>query len=294
MTTKSRTGSLALADKMNLTEMIKEVGTRINSFELAEKISRQVSIVQDGKAQLQKRQEELSNKHQKLEFIKMMDSVWSKNGNDPDGFNYCVPPVSHVEYWSKHAVITHDWGRSPRYTEKEQTDVQKYYEWKKELGLPADEPRRHDIANFVSGMAKVLSIESKTLIQDLQISFKSILDDLKNALGEGVLKTVKSNIDDWQHLNQSIDQGIQLVDQEIKRLHEVQQKLANHTLLEIKAFDTKDSFSSLKNLDTINVTISFMVLDTPHQAEFTLEMNDIEGSLTSQLKSYLPVQLSDV
>lgn len=289
MTAKNKIMPELLTGKIDLLAINNKLNEAIG---IQQKLSHRMDGIISGKNKLISIKEKLDEKRRKLNFIVEMDHKWGENGNDPDGYNFCVPPVTHVEYWSKNTIITHDWGKSPRYTKQELADVQQYFSWKKELGLPAEEPKRHDIEAFLKGAAKAVSTEGLRIFQEASSSIQFVVNELHESFGEELSQILNMNVNDLNDFNTEFNKGLAALDKEAQKWHEVNQKLLSHPLVEIVNIELAKPTLNLLLLKTVSANISFKILGGSHETELTLDLKDIEGSIMKSLKSFLPAEVS--
>ncbi|MGZ5008652.1 MAG: hypothetical protein ACXWFI_13405, partial [Methylobacter sp.] len=281
---------LKLSGKVDIAKLNSGIDKFYEAIGIRGKIDDKIQALYNGKAALQGTQQEILYRQERINFIRHMDSVWTKNGIDPDGFQYCVPPVGHVEYWSESRWIW-NWG-NPRYSKSELEDVKRYYQYKSELGLPTDEPPRHDIGRFVNGAFHAINDLAYSISQGISTQLRQIVNEIHRVVSDDILKNLNIDVTDLDSLNSAINQGFTILDAEAAKWHELNNKLLKYKLLEVNDVSYSDQSVDFLRTRKLSSNVNLTVLGEQQPVvELTLDLNDPVSNLTAYVGSLLPVEL---
>jgi hypothetical protein len=282
--------SLKLSGKLDVAKLNTEIDKFYEAIGIRGKLNDKIQAIYNGKSALQGTQQEMLYKQERIDFIQHMDSVWTKNGIDPDGFQYCVPPVGHVEYWSE-SRWQWNFGNA-RYSKSELEDVKKYYQYKRDLGLPADEPGRHDIGRFVNGTLQAVNNLVYAISQDISAQFRQIVNDLHRIVSEDILRNLNIDSTDLNYLNSVFNQGLTRLDAEAAKWHDLNNKLLNYKLLEVNEVTFTDQSIDFLRTGKFTSSVKLTVLgDQQPAVELMLDINDPVRGLSAYAGQLLPAEL---
>ena len=235
--------------------------------------------------------EEIRIKREKIGFIQWMDSIWTKNGIDPHGFQYCVPPVSHVDYWSD-SRGQWDFGR-PRYSKEDLRNVERYYQYKRDLGLDASEPVRGDIKRFVEGVLSAVNDKLFDISKEMSATFRKVINDIHHFVTDGILAGLNIDTSDLDALNSSFNEGLSRLDAEVAKLNALITRITNNNnkLIEVSSISFSDQAVDLLSTKKFTATVNHKVLGEAGSTTIYLNLDDIPGSIIGNLKQFLPVEI---
>ncbi|HWR38829.1 MAG TPA: hypothetical protein VN611_04975, partial [Patescibacteria group bacterium] len=128
-----------------------------------------------------------NDKKQKTDYIKNLDEKYNKPGYD--GYNYIVPPLSHISYW-----VNLTYGQNfaqrfgydvfapyPRWNQHDVDEVKQYWDYMKDIGGDCSPPQRYDLGRWING------------------TFNAIVKDV-NALENKILEDIRKTANDFNQL----------------------------------------------------------------------------------------------
>lgn len=222
---------------------------------------------------------------ERVNFIRYMNEKW-KNNWEWHGFPYCVPPPFHMDYWSKHA-----WGgRNPYYSRQDYEDCEKYYRFKRELGLGDSQPNRNDIVNFFRGFFAVLNDQVFHWGNDISNALSGVVRDVSNLVGD-VLRHLNIDTKDLNELVRQINNGIGVLDEQRRKWRDLNHRVLNNNFIEIEAITFADlPIASLENKQ-FSSTVTFKILGDRHVVNADINLNDPVTSIVNCGKQFLPGEL---
>lgn len=281
---------LKLSGNIDLTKLNREIDKVYETIGIRGKVDGILGAVGSTKTTLQGCLQDMRYKQERIDFIQYMDSVWTKNGVDPDGFQYCVPPVYHVDYWSEWRWWGIIW-RGPWYTKAQVEQVIQYYQYKRDLGLPADEPQRHDIGRFVNGALQAVNDLVYTVSQDISAQFRQAVNEIHRVVSDDILKNLNIDTSDLNSLNDAFNQGLTILDAEAAKWRDLNNKLLTYKLLEINEITYTNQSVDFLRTAKLNSSVKLTVLGEQYLVELTLDLNDPVSGLIANARQFLPAEV---
>jgi len=280
---------LRVSGKIDIGKLNAEIDKFYEAIGIRGKVNEKANAALNGMYTLQGTQQDMRYRQERIDFIRWMDSVWNGNGIDPDGFQYCVPPVGHVEYWSD-SRWNWDWGR-PRYSKQDLDNVRRYYQYKRELGMPADEPPRHDIGRFVNGVLQAINNTAYQVGLAASNTFRQVINDIHNLISNDILRNLNIDTTDINQLNQTFNDGINVLNNEAAKWRDFNNRLLNYKPLEINEITYTDQPVDMLRSKTFTARVTFTVLGEPRTVDQVFDLNDPIGCLVRNAKQFLPAEL---
>lgn len=283
---------LKLSGNVDIAKLNAEIDKFYQAIGIRGKVDNTLQAVSSAEAALRDGYQNLQWKQERINFIRHMDSVWTKNGVDPDGYPYCVPPASHVEYWTEWRWWALIFWRGPWYTKDQAMDVRRYYQYKWELGLPADEPPRNDIGRFVNGALQAVNDLVGQISRDVSDQVRQVVNDLHRVVSDDILKNLHIDPTNLDSLNHTFNQGLDILDGEVKKWNHLNKSLLTYKLLEINEITYTDQSIDLLRTAKLSSNVKLTVLGDQHIVALTLDLNDPVGGLIQNVRQFLPAELN--
>lgn len=278
---------LKLSGNINMGRLNAAIDKFYETIGIRGKMNDKINAITSGVTSLTNARADMQYKQGRINFINQMDSKWNKNGNDPDGFQFCVPPVYHVEYWSESR-----WALPPRYSKNELAEVRQYYQYKRELGLPANEPTRHDIGRFVNGVLQAINNKAYEIGIGISNTFRQVINEVHRVITNDILKNLNIDTTDLNRLNDAFNSGINTLNDEAAKWRDLNHRLLNYKPLEINEITYTDQSIDLLRTKSLTAKVTFTVLNDPQRTvEQVLDLNDPVGGLVKNASQFLPEDL---
>jgi hypothetical protein len=296
MSISARSGNLSsvehlrLSGKIDIGKLNAEIDKFYEAIGIRGKVNDKANAALNGMWRLQGSQNDMRYRQERVEFIRWMDSVWNGNGIDPDGYQFCVPPDYHVDYWSD-SRWNWDWGR-PRYSKQDLENVRRYYQYKRELGMNADFPPRHDIGRFVNGILQALNNVAYEVATNATNVFRQVINDIHNVLSNEILRNLNIDTTDINWLNHNFNEGINILNNEAAKWRDFNNRLLNYKPLEINEITYTDQSINLLQSKAFVARVTFTILGEQRTVEQVFDINDPVGCLVRNAKQFLPAELA--
>ncbi|MEQ9092082.1 MAG: hypothetical protein RIE52_13390 [Balneola sp.] len=269
--------------------LVDTVGSKIN--EAKEDIEQVKTEQSNCNRKINELEREKREKERKLNEIKRIYDSWKGNGSDPDFFNRCVPPVGHVDYWSKHRVPWLPWNY--RYSRSDVEEVRRYYNYIKDLNLNIREPKKgDDLGRLINSIGELINNTFTTVTQEVTKAIRDVGNAVHHVFAKEILDKINVDTSGWDAINKTFNDGINAIEESRKVWTELNTKLLQNKPFEVTEITYKDQSVDLFTHKKVTATVTFKVLgdqQEPVNIELNLD-NPIEG-ITNTIKLFIPKEL---
>lgn len=233
----------------------------------------------------------------KLREIQRIHNRWKGNFTDPGlgnrNFNYCVPPVDHVRYWSKTKIWWPPYHR--RYSQSDLEEVERYYQYIKDLNLNIKEPSSEfgaEVRRLFNAVANILNQAFTDIANGVSTAIRDIGNTIHHVISKEILDKLNIDTSSLETINKAFNDGINLIQEENRKWHELNKKLLAYKPFEIEKITYTDQSVNVFQSKMLTATVVFKILGDPQQpVQVQLNVDHPIEGIKNTVRQLLPPEL---